>query len=139
MNFLCTGHNAKNNFVLSAVETIYCMFDNIILIFLYCLALKWPAHPNRIGFITKYARVHIWFVFCARCWFWSDCRENLLARIDLLHSGCFPGFKHNLSEKRNQGGSRGAPPPPKTYESNFFHHDFVQFGKQHSRYKAILL
>jgi len=27
---------------------------------------------------------------------------------------------------------------PKTYESNFIHHDFVQFGKQHSRYKAIL-
>jgi len=25
-----------------------------------------------------------------------------------------------------------------TYESNFIHHDFVQFGKQHSRYKAIL-
>jgi len=44
------------------------------------------------------------------------------------------------------------PPPPKTYESNFTDHDFVQFGKQHiktnsfifilshcSRYKAILL
>jgi len=29
--------------------------------------------------------------------------------------------------------------PPKTYESNFFRHDFVQFGKQHSRCKAILL
>jgi len=28
--------------------------------------------------------------------------------------------------------------PPKNYESNFFHHDFVQFGKHHSRYKAIL-
>jgi len=27
--------------------------------------------------------------------------------------------------------------PPKRYESNFIHHDFVQFGKQHSRYKAI--
>ena len=25
---------------------------------------------------------------------------------------------------------------PKTYESNFIHHDFVKFGKQHSRYKA---
>ena len=23
--------------------------------------------------------------------------------------------------------------PPKTYESNFIHHDFGQFGKQHSR------
>jgi len=26
---------------------------------------------------------------------------------------------------------------PKTYKSNFIHHDFVQFGKQHSRYTAI--
>jgi len=28
-------------------------------------------------------------------------------------------------------------PPPKTYESNLIHHDFVQFEKQHSRYKVI--
>ena len=28
--------------------------------------------------------------------------------------------------------------PPKTYESNCFHHDFEQFGKQCSWYKAIL-
>jgi len=28
--------------------------------------------------------------------------------------------------------------PPKTCKINFIHHDFVQFGKQHSRYKAIL-
>jgi len=28
--------------------------------------------------------------------------------------------------------------PPKTYEINFIHHDFLQFGKEHSRYKAIL-
>jgi len=27
----------------------------------------------------------------------------------------------------------------KTYASNFIHHDFIQFGKQDSRYKAILL
>jgi len=26
----------------------------------------------------------------------------------------------------------------KTYESKFIHHDFAQFRKQHSRYKAIL-
>jgi len=31
----------------------------------------------------------------------------------------------------------GAIAPPKTYESNFIHHDFVQFRKQHSRLKAI--
>jgi len=35
-------------------------------------------------------------------------------------------------------GEIGAIAPPKTYESNFIHHDFVQFGKQHSRYKVIL-
>ena len=28
--------------------------------------------------------------------------------------------------------------PPKTYESNFIRHDFLQFGKQQSRYKASL-
>jgi len=27
--------------------------------------------------------------------------------------------------------------PPKTYKSNSFHYDFVQFGKHHSRCKAI--
>jgi len=28
--------------------------------------------------------------------------------------------------------------PSKTYKSNFIHHDFVQFGKQNSLFKAIL-
>jgi len=28
---------------------------------------------------------------------------------------------------------------PKSSESNFFHYHFEQFGKQHSRYKSILL
>jgi len=37
------------------------------------------------------------------------------------------------------GAAIGAIAPPKTYESNFFHHDFEQFGKPYSRYKAILL
>jgi len=32
----------------------------------------------------------------------------------------------------------GAISPPKTCESNFIHHDFVQFGKQHSQLKEIL-
>jgi len=30
----------------------------------------------------------------------------------------------------SRGGRLGRSPPPKTYESNFFHHDFVQFGKK---------
>ena len=41
-----------------------------------------------------------------------------------------------------RGGSKGRGDwgdfPPKTSESNFSHHDFVEIGKQHSRYKAIL-
>jgi len=41
--------------------------------------------------------------------------------------------------RKSQGGSRGGGDrPPKAYESNFIHHDFVQFGKQHSRCKIIL-
>ena len=40
---------------------------------------------------------------------------------------------------RSRGGSRrGDAPPPETYKSNFIRHDFVQFGKQYSRIKAIL-
>jgi len=40
---------------------------------------------------------------------------------------------------RIQGGAIGAIAPPENYESNFIHHDFVQFRKQHSRFKASLL
>jgi len=36
-----------------------------------------------------------------------------------------------------QGGDQGDR-LPKTYESIFIHHNFVQLGKQHSRCKAIL-
>jgi len=35
-------------------------------------------------------------------------------------------------------GAIGAIAPPKTHESNFIYHDFVQFGKQLSRYRVIL-
>jgi len=35
-------------------------------------------------------------------------------------------------------GAIGVIASPKTYESNFIHNEFVQFGKQYSRYKAIL-
>jgi len=41
-------------------------------------------------------------------------------------------------EHKGGSGAGGRLPIPKTYESNFFHHDFVQFTKQHSRYEAIL-
>jgi len=36
------------------------------------------------------------------------------------------------------GGAIGAISLPITYESNFFHHDFLQCGKQDSRHKVIL-
>ena len=56
---------------------------------------------------------------------------------------CWFSFIIIDSQSVRQGGSRGRgrlgrPLLPKTYENNFFHHDFVQFGKQHSRYKSIL-
>jgi len=40
---------------------------------------------------------------------------------------------------RIQRGTIGAIALLKTYERDFIHHDFVKFGKQHLRYKAILL
>jgi len=45
---------------------------------------------------------------------------------------CFP------QQERIQGRASGAIAPAKTYESNFIHHDNLQFGKQYSRYKDIL-
>jgi len=42
---------------------------------------------------------------------------------------------------RNRGGSSGCDQGdrnPKTDESNFIYHDFLQFGNQHLRCKAIL-
>jgi len=54
----------------------------------------------------------------------ANARQNVALQTWLWHRG----------KSRGDWGHR----PPKTYESNFFHHDFVQFGKQHSRSKAIL-
>jgi len=42
--------------------------------------------------------------------------------------------------KWTRGASRGGDwgdRPPNTYKGKFFHHDFLQFGKQHSRHKTI--
>ena len=64
--------------------------------------------------------------------------------ITQIHANCLTGSKGSNQGWYmliKQGGSRGGDwgdRPPKTYESNFFHHNFVQFGKQHSRYKVIL-
>jgi len=50
-------------------------------------------------------------------------------------------LEYRFSKHKTGADARGRLerlPLPKTYESNFNHHDFVQFGKQHSPYKAIL-
>jgi len=45
-------------------------------------------------------------------------------------------MEHGLMAGTDQGGEAIA--LPKTFESNFIHHDFERFRKQHLRYKAIL-
>jgi len=59
----------------------------------------------------------------------------------LLSSFSMITFQGRLFARLCSGGSRRAIraiAPPKTYESNFIHHDFLQFKKQHSQNKAIL-
>jgi len=43
-----------------------------------------------------------------------------------------------MSNYARAGEDSGGQRPPKTYENNFIHHNFVKFRKQHMRYKAIL-
>ena len=63
-----------------------------------------------------------------------ECKSNWICWKRLCSS--WEEVKSALSNPRAACGPvRGG---SKTYESNFFYHDFVQFGKQHSRYKAIL-
>ena len=47
-------------------------------------------------------------------------------------------MKGQIQPGGDTSGSDWGDRPPKTYERNFIQHDFLQFGKQHSRYKAIL-
>jgi len=49
---------------------------------------------------------------------------------------CRPIKQHRMFATHKDGFKEGRS-PPKTCESNFVHHDFIQFGKQHLRYKAI--
>jgi len=53
----------------------------------------------------------------------SDGMENDLAK-----------HVKELSKRFLSKKAIGAIAPLKTYESNFIRHDFVQFGKQHSRF-----
>ena len=54
--------------------------------------------------------------------------ENLVLNPRGPKSPCWQGWIQGEIE---------AIAPSDTYESNFIHHSFVQFGKEHSRYKAI--
>ena len=55
-----------------------------------------------------------------------------------LRSTLYHFFPLPVSLKQGRIQCGGQSSPPKTYESKFIHHDFVQFAKQHSRYQAIL-
>jgi len=52
-----------------------------------------------------------------------------------MHS--MQGSNHAFHAGADPRGVIEAIVTPKSYESNFFHEDFVQFGNQHSRYEAI--
>jgi len=73
-------------------------------------------------------------------WSFADLRvcsqQGLLCQSSLGHSVKWPSHR---SQGRIQEGAIGAIVSPKTEESNFVHHNFVQFGKQNPRYKAISL
>jgi len=43
-----------------------------------------------------------------------------------------PSYKLNSRTDPGEGDCPNRPPSPKTYEINFIHHDFVEFGKQRS-------
>jgi len=63
---------------------------------------------------------------------WKQCtRFGFYCQVQTTKIAC-------CHQGRDQGADIGQSSPT-TYESNFIHHDFVQFGKQHSWYKAILL
>ena len=81
-------------------------------------------------------------LFCCQCDLFGTrthfCIEAVWWRTTTM--GVFEGKPNNWLLK-DRGGSRGwleRSHPLKTYESNFVHHAFVQFGKQHSHFKAIL-
>ena len=57
-------------------------------------------------------------------------RWGALVCIDDLQVFCKNySYPWNTNPRPIQGRAIGVIAPPKTYESNFFHHDFVQFGK----------
>jgi len=114
----------------------------------FCVWCKWTSHAFQSNSVISF-RGQRRYAQVARVG-WSS--ES--AKLDLVFTRAAKYFPQDLGWKRvrplsavspfeshywEQGGDWGdRPPPPKTYKSKFFHHNFVQFGKQHSRYKAIL-
>jgi len=82
------------------------------------------------------------YIHCSITLITSELSLNVLA---FNSSGCFVARglfvlkeKVMVLQGRIHGGSIGAiAPPPKTYESNLIHHNFVQFGKQLLWYRVI--
>ena len=63
---------------------------------------------------------------------------NVTLQTELWWANCKLIGASYQNQGRVHGWAIGAIAPPKSYENKFVHHNFVQFGKQHSRYKAIL-
>jgi len=59
-------------------------------------------------------------------------------KLHLLGALLIQEHQPDLNIVADSRGSIGAIAPPKTCKSDFIHHDFEQFGKHHSRCKAIL-
>jgi len=63
-------------------------------------------------------------------------RAGFFKKLTLTRLQVLIALHYILEQGRIQGEAIGAIVPPKTYESNFFHHNIVQARKQHSRHKA---
>jgi len=61
----------------------------------------------------------------------------LLTQI-FTHSNASSSQLLHYQGRSGSRGAIGAIAPPKTYESNFIHHDLIQFRKKHLRNRAIL-
>jgi len=68
--------------------------------------------------------------FSSQCHRQSACQEAYIS-----NEWCSACGHVGQYQERIHGGEIAS---PKTYESNFIYHYFLQFGKEHSRYKAIL-
>jgi len=72
---------------------------------------------------------------------WNICTETGSVSLNSLRSSLRVTCVVSGAQFRSEMDPRwaiGAIAPPKTYENNFFHHEFVQFGKHHSLHKATL-